>query len=109
MVAVLHLWGIKKKKTLYETCTFDLANEVLQSIKANVYLQGKHLGSGPNLLDLESHVNPTPSHVVDMVNKATTYTPMYKAASPLTSDRESARYKRKTLVVIEVEDDASHC
>lgn len=94
---------------MYESCTFDLANVVLQSIKANAYLQGKHRGGNPSLLDLASCANPSPTQVVCTLNKATANTPMYKAKTPIYGDKKSARHKRKFLVVIEVEDDTSHC
>ena len=41
--------GFKKKKSLYDTCTTDLANALLQSTKAISFMQGKRLGKGPSL------------------------------------------------------------
>ncbi len=35
--------GFRRRISLYDSCTIDLANVVLQSTKAISYLQGKHI------------------------------------------------------------------
>ena len=100
--------GFRKKISLYDACTSDLANAVLQSLKANSYLQGKHLGSGPSLVKLAQRNNVSPSQVVQSIGKAATGTPMYKRPAPLSGDKETIRHKRPMGVVIDVEDESSH-
>ena len=46
--------------------------------------------------------------MVSIVNAATSDTPMYKAPTRLTGDKESARHKRRATWVIDIENDASH-
>lgn len=82
--------GISTKISLYDACTTDMENAILQSTKAISYAQGKHIGKGPSLEKLKERIAARPTQVVRAVNEATEGTPMYKAATPLNEDKETS-------------------
>ncbi len=100
--------GFKRRISLYDACTTDLANAVLQSTKAISFMQGKHLGKGPSLQRLTERMSNRPTHVVRVVNEATEGTPCYRAPSNLAGNKETSRKKRLPTEVVDVEDDSTH-
>lgn len=100
--------GFRRKISLYDACTTNMANVILQSTKAVSYSQGKHIGKGPSLENLKEWIATRPTQVVRTVNEATEGTPLYKAPTPLTGDKETSRHKRKSTTVVDIEDGATH-
>ena len=96
--------GFWQKISLYDACTLDMKKAILQSTKVVSYAQGK----GPSLEKLKEQIYARPLQVVKKVNEATKGMPMYKAPTPLTGDKETSRHKRKSIVVIDIDDDATH-
>ena len=85
-----------------------MENAILQSTKAVSYSQGKHIGKGPSLEKLKKRIATRPTQVVRSVNEATEATPLYKAPTLLTGDKETSCHKRKSTTEVDIEDDAMH-
>ena len=56
--------GFRRRISLYDACTTDLANSILQSSKTISYSIGKHIGKGPSIQRLTERHDSRPRHVI---------------------------------------------